>query len=84
MFLREAALIGAIASVVGVLSGVCLAMVLTWVVNKAWFGWTIDLSFPVELLLSTPLWIIPVAVIAAILPALRASRVVPAQSLRFE
>ena len=84
MFLREAALIGAIASAVGVISGICLAMVLTWVVNKAWFGWTIDLGFPVGLLLSTPLWIIPVAVVAAVLPALRAAKISPATSLRFE
>lgn len=84
MFLREAALIGAIASLVGLMSGACLAMVLTWVVNKAWFGWTIDLGFPMELLLSIPLWIIPVAVVAAIFPALRAARVMPARSLRFE
>lgn len=84
MFLREAALIGAIASVVGVMSGACLAMVLTWVVNKAWFGWTIDLGFPLDVLLATPLWIIPVAVLAAVIPALRSSQVMPAASLRFE
>ncbi len=84
LFLREAALIGGIASVIGVASGACLAVVLTWVVNKAYFGWTIELSYPLGLLAATPLWIVPVAIIAAILPAWRASVTPPATALRFE
>ncbi len=84
LFLREAALIGLIASGIGVASGACLAIVLTWVVNKAYFGWTIELSYPLELLAATPLWIVPVAVIAAILPAWKAARTAPALALRFE
>jgi putative ABC transport system permease protein len=84
LFLREAGLIGIIASAVGVASGACLAMVLTWVVNKAFFGWTIQLAYPVGVLLSTPLWIVPVAMLAAIGPAWRAARVAPARAVRFE
>ena len=84
IFLREAGLIGLIASAVGVASGACLAMVLTWVVNKAFFGWTIQLHYPAEVLLSTPLWIIPVALLAALLPAWRAACVPPAAAVRFE
>jgi putative ABC transport system permease protein len=84
LFLYEAGMIGLVSSVVGVLSGACLAMVLTWVVNKAFFGWTIDLAFPVGVLASTPLWIVPVAILAAILPALRAAQVAPAAALRTE
>ncbi|MDD5199168.1 MAG: FtsX-like permease family protein [Terrimicrobiaceae bacterium] len=84
LFLREAGLIGLLASALGVASGCCLAMVLTWVVNKAFFGWTIQLSYPAGVLLSTPLWIVPVAVVAAILPAWRAACVPPAAAVRFE
>jgi len=84
IFLREAGLIGLIASGVGVASGACLAMVLTWIVNKAYFGWTIQLSYPAEILLSTPLWIVPVAMLAALLPAWRAACVPPAAAVRFE
>jgi putative ABC transport system permease protein len=84
VFLREAGLIGLISSAVGVASGASLAMVLTWVVNKAFFGWTIRLSYPADVLLSTPLWIIPVAIVAAILPAWRAACVPPAAAVRFE
>ncbi len=84
LFLREASLIGAIASGIGVASGACLAVVLTFVVNRAYFGWTIDLAYPLGFLVATPLWIIPVAVVAAILPAWRASGISPAAALRFE
>ncbi len=84
LFLREASLIGAISSVIGVASGACLAVVLTFVVNKAYFGWTIDLAYPVGFLAATPLWIVPVAVLAAILPAWRAADIPPARALRFE
>lgn len=84
LFLREAALIGLIASGLGVLSGAALAMVLTWVVNKAFFGWTIHLAYPAGLLLATPLWIVPVAMASALLPAWRAARVPPADAVRFE
>jgi len=84
LFLQEAALLGLVASALGVLSGCCLATVLTWVVNKAWFGWTIHLSYPAGQLLCTPLWIVPVAVLAALWPAWRAACVAPARAVRFE
>lgn len=84
LFLREAALIGLVASVVGIASGACLAMVLTWVINKAFFGWTIRLGYPIDTLLATPLWIIPIAILAALLPAWRAACVPPARAIRNE
>ena len=80
----EAGLIGLFASIVGIACGAAMAMVLTWVINKAFFGWTIELRYPLDVLFGTPLWIIPAAVAAAWLPALRASRIPPAQALRFE
>ncbi|MCX6970247.1 MAG: FtsX-like permease family protein [Verrucomicrobia bacterium] len=80
----EAGLIGLFASLVGIACGAAMAMVLTWVINKAFFGWTIELRYPLDVLFGTPLWIIPAAIAAAWLPALRASRIPPAQALRFE
>lgn len=80
----EAGLIGLFASILGISCGAVMAMILTWVVNKAFFGWTIELRYPVDVLAGTPLWIIPAAIAAAWLPAARASRIAPATAIRFE
>ncbi|CAN5316514.1 ABC transporter permease [soil metagenome] len=84
IFLGEAGLIGLTACVSGLISGCVLAMVLTWVINKAFFGWTIDLTYPIGSLAAIPLWLIPAAVLAALIPAWRAAQIQPARALRFE
>lgn len=83
-FVTEAALIGAVSSAVGLAAGACLAMVLTWVINLAFFGWTVQLRYPWDLLAWTPVWIIAVAALAGLLPAARAARIQPAAALRSE
>jgi len=84
LFLVEAVLIGLAATICGLASGAVLAMVLTWVINKAFFGWTIALAYPLLPLIMTPLWLLPVAAVAALIPAWRASRLAPARAVRFE
>jgi putative ABC transport system permease protein len=84
LFMAESAMIGLLACVLGLFAGVLLAMVLTWVVNPAFFGWTIELQFPVATLLATPLWMVPAAVLAAWFPAWRAGRSLVAQTVREE
>ncbi len=83
-FVAESALIGALASLTGLAAGACLAMVLTWVINLAFFGWTVQLRYPWGLLAWTPLWIIGAATLAGLLPAARAARIRPAVALRSE
>jgi putative ABC transport system permease protein len=82
LVLSEAAMIGLLASLIGVACGASMAMILTWVINKAFFGWTIELRYPIDVLLTTPLWIIPAAVFAAWIPSRRASRIPPARAIR--
>ena len=84
LILSEAAMVGLLASVVGLLCGASMAMILTWVVNKAFFGWTIELRYPLDVLATTPLWIIPAAILAAWIPAARASAIPPARAIRCE
>lgn len=84
ILLWEAAFVGALAALVGIASGVCLSFVLTGVINRAFFGWTIRLAFPWSSLLLTPTWIIAAAITAALVPAWRAGRVVLAEALRSE
>jgi putative ABC transport system permease protein len=84
MLLSETAMLGALAAAVGLVSGICLAMVLTGVINRAFFGWTIHLAFPWRTLLFTPIWILAAALIAGIVPAWRASRMALTENLRNE
>jgi putative ABC transport system permease protein len=77
-------MLGALAAMVGIVSGICLAIVLTGVINRAFFGWTIHLAFPWAKLVWTPIWILAAAVIAGIIPAWRASQMALADNLRDE
>jgi putative ABC transport system permease protein len=84
ILLSETAMLGVLAAGVGTVSGICLSVVLTGVINRAFFGWTIHLAFPWRNLAFTPIWILAAAVIAGIIPAWRASRMVLADNLRNE
>ena len=84
LLLWESGMIGLLAALVGVGSGLCLSFVLTGVINRAFFGWTIQLAFPWSSLAWTPVWIIGVGVIAGVLPAWRAGRLQLAEALRNE
>jgi putative ABC transport system permease protein len=84
MILAEATMIGLLASGVGMVSGAGLALVLTWVINKAFFGWSIDLSFPWWELASIPIWMTGSALLAGLLPARKAAKIPPARALRME
>ena len=84
LLLWETTLLGVLAAVIGMASGLCLALVLTGVINRAFFGWTIQLAFPWHSLALTPFWIFAAAVLAGILPAWRAGRLCLAESLRNE
>lgn len=83
-FLAEAGYLGAISSFLGIAAGCALAVVLTWVINRAFFGWTIQLLYPWPLIAATPLWIIPSALFAALWPALTAARLPIATTIREE
>ncbi len=84
LLLFEAMFVGLLASIVGIASGICLSFVLTGVINRAFFGWTVRLDFPWGSLGATPVWIVAAALAAAIIPAWRASKVPLAETLRSE
>ena len=65
-------------------AGLCLSLVLTGVINRAFFGWTIQLAFPWGSLAWTPVWIIAAAVAAGWIPAWRAGRLNVAEAVRSE
>jgi putative ABC transport system permease protein len=80
----ESVLVGFAASVLGLISGMMLAVVLTAVVNPAFFGWTVRLSVPWEVIALTPIWIVIAAMVAALFPAMRAAHLDLAGVLRAE
>lgn len=84
LLLSETAMLGALAGAMGLISGLGLALVLTGVINRAFFGWTIHLAFPWRTLWFTPLWILAAALFAGIIPAWRAGRMALADNLRNE
>ena len=84
LLLWESGMIGLLASVLGLASGLCLSLVLTGVINRAFFGWTIQLAFPWWSLAWTPIWIIAAALLAGWIPAWRAGRINIAEAVRSE
>jgi putative ABC transport system permease protein len=58
----------------GALGGVALAMILIYVINRAYFGWTIAVHWPWGALIGEATTIVVVSVLASVYPALRASR----------
>ncbi|MEO6871551.1 MAG: FtsX-like permease family protein [Chthoniobacterales bacterium] len=84
LLLWESGMIGLLASVLGIAAGLCLAIVLTGVINRAFFGWTIQLAFPWVSLAWTPLWIVAAAVFAGWIPAWRAGRLNVSEAVRSE
>jgi putative ABC transport system permease protein len=75
LVLLESAVAGSISIIIGIAAGVALSFVLTEVINRAFFGWSIPLSLPWEQLVMLPLWVLPIALLAALLPAREASRI---------
>jgi len=74
LIIWESLLVGIMAVLLGVATGIVLSVVLTEVINKAFFGWTIPLQIPWDQLLWTPVWLLPAAVLASLWPATQASR----------
>ena len=84
LIVGQGALLGASSSIGGIACGTLLSMVLTWVVNKAFFGWTIHFQLPISDLLLTPFWVIPISILVALIPARKARRLPLSQALRTE
>ncbi len=82
--LTESAMIGLLASVLGMMAGLVLSLVLTFVINKAFFGWTIQLAFPWTTIWLTPVWIVFASLLAGWLPSKQAGRIPISTAIRSE
>ncbi len=84
MILTEAALLGMLAAILGLVLGFALAVVLIFVVNKQSFGWTIQFHPPGGLLAGALFVVWCVTVIAGIYPARVAARMNPVEVIHEE
>ncbi len=66
--------ISAMGLLLGSLAGAALALILVFVINRAYFGWTIRLHWPWAALAGQTVIILAVGMAAALYPALAASR----------
>jgi len=83
LFLGKGLAMAVLALLLGVIGGSLLALVLIFVINRAYFGWTIQAFWPWGTLLWQAAAIVTVAAAAAVYPALRAAAT-PARELSRE
>lgn len=83
-FLGRGALIGLAALALGGSAGALLAALLVEVVNPAWFGWSLELSWPLGSLFRQGALVLAAGLAAAALPARLAARSGGAAALREE
>ena len=84
LVLWEAIYLGLIGAILGVLGGLALAWVLIVVINKQSFGWTIQMTLPVGVVLQAVLLAVSAAWIAGYAPARWAARQPVVEGLRQE
>ena len=84
MILFEAGLLGLLANLAGLALGVCLSLLLIYVINKQSFGWTIQFHWPVAVLAGALTVVYAATVIAGLYPARVATRLDPIEMVHEE
>jgi len=84
MLRRESVLIGLSANFIGVSCGLILAALLTYVINVAFFGWTISWSVPWQQFVLLPFAVVATCWLAAWWPAKKAASAPIAEGIRRE
>jgi putative ABC transport system permease protein len=84
MVFYEAAYIGGLGGLTGVVAGVLLALLLIFVINRQAFGWLIELHMPWDFLGEAIVLVVVAALVAGIFPASVAARIRTAEAVRTE
>jgi putative ABC transport system permease protein len=83
LFVSKGVAMALLGLAIGAAGGAALAALLIFVINRTYFGWTIQISWPGDAVLRQVAAIVGAAVLASIYPAIRASRT-PATELSRE
>lgn len=84
LVLWEAAIIGLLGSFLGIIAGLALAWILSFVINVSFFGWTISWATPWRFLLTLPVAVIAAALVAGYGPARQAAHLDIADGVKME
>lgn len=84
MVLAQAAIVGALAALLGTLLGIALAADLVYVINRQSFGWLIEWHSPGFFYVEAALLVMISALVAALYPAAVAARIKTSEVLRVE
>jgi putative ABC transport system permease protein len=84
LVLWEAGIIGLLGSFLGIIAGLVLAWILSFVINVSFFGWTISWATPWRFLLGLPVAVIAAALVAGYWPARQAARLDIADGVKME
>ncbi len=82
--LLETGLMGAVAGLLAMPTGLTLALVLVYIINRRSFGWTLELHAEPMVFVQAMLLAVGAAVLAGIYPAVRMGRMATAEALRGE
>lgn len=80
----QTGLMGIIAGVLALPLGIVMSRILVSVINVRAFGWTMEFYVPVAVLLESLMLAVVAAIIAGWYPALKLSRMAPAEALRHQ
>jgi putative ABC transport system permease protein len=80
----ETGLIGAVAGLLSMPTGLVLALILTFVINRRSFGWTLQFQIRPELFAQALALAVIAALLAGVYPAWRLGRLLAAEVLRGE
>jgi putative ABC transport system permease protein len=84
LVLWEAAFIGLLGSLLGIIAGLALAAILSYVINVSFFGWTITWATPWSFLVGLPFLVILAALVAGFGPARQAAHLGIADGVKME
>jgi putative ABC transport system permease protein len=82
LMLLETGLMGAVAGLLALPTGLILALILIYIINRRSFGWTLQFNAQPEVFVQAMLLAVGAAVLAGVYPAIRLARMQAADALR--